>query len=622
LTPFQPLGGSLPGMTLEPPDLSSTRRLLWLALGLSVLVAAMLLWRGNHLDRTLGDTDDAMRLVMVRDLLAGRGWFDQHVWRLQPPYGIDMHWSRLVDAGIAGLDGLLHTVMGPAQAERAARQVWPLLWIFPAVLGALVLARRIGGAAAVFVAAVLSILDVQLYAQFLPGRVDHHDIQITLAVAAAAMATTRTRRSAWAVGAGLATALGLAVGIETLAFLGFIGAAYGLRFATEPEEAGPARAYGLSLAGGTTLLFLAQTPPARWGVSACDALTLNLIAGVLVAGAGLAVATLVRGTARARWSAVAAAGALALAIYLLLDPACVSGPFGSVDPRLKPFWFDHIQELASWPVLYGRDRAAAVGCMVLYVLDGLAVAWLLWRERRTRDPATLLLCALLLLAVVTSLKAYRMQDYASWFGAPAIAAAVAGLMQRYAKGRLVPLLVGAIVLAPSSLGAVAIVATAAPQSRIAKAVKGDAPGDDDRCADAASYARLARLPRGLVLGEVDLGSYVLAYTPHSALSAPYHRMNWGIWTAHDALASPEAQAEAKVHALKATYVADCTTHRLRIPPGGLGRDLRNGRVPPWLNRLSAPGEVLQVYAVEGAGQPSSNSRAARSGASRASAATP
>jgi hypothetical protein len=38
-------------------------------------------------------TDDAMRLVEVRDLLAGQAWFDLTQHRLDPPQGSLMHWS-------------------------------------------------------------------------------------------------------------------------------------------------------------------------------------------------------------------------------------------------------------------------------------------------------------------------------------------------------------------------------------------------------------------------------------------------------------------------------------------------------------------------------------------------
>ncbi len=44
------------------------------------------------------------------------------------------------------------------------------------------------------------------------------------------------------------------------------------------------------------------------------------------------------------------------------------------------------------------------------------------------------------------------------------------------------------------------------------------------CFASASYAALAKLPQGLVIGDVSLGPYLLALTPHSVVGAPYHRL--------------------------------------------------------------------------------------------------
>ena len=51
----------------------------------------------------LGDTDDNMRMMQVRGLLQGQGWFDLRQHHLSPPAGANIHWSRLVDLPIAGL---------------------------------------------------------------------------------------------------------------------------------------------------------------------------------------------------------------------------------------------------------------------------------------------------------------------------------------------------------------------------------------------------------------------------------------------------------------------------------------------------------------------------------------
>src|SRR5476649_2246692 len=96
-------------------------------------LAAWALFAGISLWLTHGpiqlDTDSAMRLVQVRDLLHGQSWFDTVQHRMNTPYGLPMHWSRLVDAPLA----LLMLV-----SETFARIAWPLL-LFLAVL--LLLAR-------------------------------------------------------------------------------------------------------------------------------------------------------------------------------------------------------------------------------------------------------------------------------------------------------------------------------------------------------------------------------------------------------------------------------------------------------------------------------------------------
>src|SRR5271156_5185445 len=97
------------------PDLAPTKRLLLASLGVTLVVALVLATHLNVRAR-LGDTDDAMRLVMVRGLGAGGGWYDQWIARLDPPAGLYMHLSRLIDGGLAGLIMLLRTVTSAPNA--------------------------------------------------------------------------------------------------------------------------------------------------------------------------------------------------------------------------------------------------------------------------------------------------------------------------------------------------------------------------------------------------------------------------------------------------------------------------------------------------------------------------
>src|SRR5690348_13799793 len=63
------------------------------------------------------DSDDVMRLVQVRDLIAGQGWFDLTQHRLGLEGGTPMHWSRLVDLPIAALILFFRLFLDPLAAE-------------------------------------------------------------------------------------------------------------------------------------------------------------------------------------------------------------------------------------------------------------------------------------------------------------------------------------------------------------------------------------------------------------------------------------------------------------------------------------------------------------------------
>jgi len=587
-------------MPLTPtPDLGSSRRLAGVAAVVVLCVWAMLAWSHGDIARTLGDTDDAMRLVRVRDLLAGQGWYDQHIVRLQPPLGSTMHWSRLLDGALAAVDWLFSRLVSPGAAEWAMRFVWPLAWIAPAVICALTIARGLGGKSAVLIAAVLLLLDVQLYAQFRPGRIDHHNIQIVMILVAAACALSGGRRARWGVLAGLASGLGLAIGIEALAFHALIGASYALNAAFDPDKARVARAYGLALVAASVTCFLLQTPPGLWSLSVCDALGWNLILAIAIGGLGLAaVATWAReASARLRLAMIGAVGLIAAAGYLAMDPACLRGPLAAVDPRLRPVWLDRIQELRAWPALWRLDRDTAVMSIAIVMMGLVAAAFLIARRWRRPDPAVLLAAALVALAGLAAAQAFRLDDYAFWFGVPVIAAALGLIVEQRLGGALVAALAASILLSPQLVALLAsrVVHAAAPTA-IGRA--NPVTVQPDPCLNAKAYAPLAALPAGVVLAPIDLGPFVLAHTPSSALSAPYHRMAWGILAAHDALEAPAGAAQARVRALNVRYIVDCPGDMSDPRPASLHDDLRFGRTPAWLRALSAPGQTLQIYRVE------------------------
>jgi hypothetical protein len=87
-----------------------------------------------------------MRLIQVRDLLAGQSWFDVNQALVDAPGGgVPMYWPRLVDIPLALVIVVLTPLSGAATAETAAMVAVPLLTLGLAMLLAARTARRLPG---------------------------------------------------------------------------------------------------------------------------------------------------------------------------------------------------------------------------------------------------------------------------------------------------------------------------------------------------------------------------------------------------------------------------------------------------------------------------------------------
>jgi hypothetical protein len=503
---------------------------------------------------------------------------------------------------LAGLFGLLHYFADAALAERLMRVAWPLLWILPAIIGAAAIAWRIAGRDAAVVTLLLAVVGLPAFQQFLPGRIDHHNIQIALSIAtvAATAWSDRSRAAAWTAGA--LTGLALAIGLESIAFLGMCGAAFGLRFVVDRDGAGALARYGSALAVSTLAAFLVSVGPDHWGRSACDTLAVNwalpvAAAGLLMGAVGMTIASGRRLVRAAVVAAIAAAAALA---FVSIEPRCLAGPYAMMDSTLRAIWFAHVSEMQPVWVIW-RDSPVVAAAIVTFPAAAILATLVLTRERAVRHDSGFVLAACeLVVACVLALAVAKMCMYATWLGMPLVAAASLRLFARLGLENLVARAFAAMLLTPAVLSGGAI---AAVQAAGYAAVE----EHDDRilggCFKTANYARLARLPQGVVAAEVDFGSFVLALTPHAVIAAPYHRLSAGIIAAHQIFASPPDEARTILARFGASYVVTCGT---RTEPGineaersaSLRGRLAAGAIPDWLRLVPAePGNAFTVYRV-------------------------
>jgi hypothetical protein len=164
------------------------------------------------------DSDDAMCMVQVRDLMAGQGWFDMIIHRIDPAQGLFIHWSRVVDVPLVLLIGIFRLFANPEAAEGLARIAFPLMLQGGLYAGLAWCGGLLIGARGRVLAIALGFLSGPMFGQFQPGRIDHHAPQIALLVfvIGASLAALDGSRARFAALAGALTALSPAISIENL----------------------------------------------------------------------------------------------------------------------------------------------------------------------------------------------------------------------------------------------------------------------------------------------------------------------------------------------------------------------------------------------------------------------
>lgn len=600
-----------PRMTVTETILphSTVRPATWrndAALGLAGALLALCLHAAGGfptLNAATGDNDSMLRLVQIRDLVGGQGWFDLHQYRMGPQGGFVMHWSRLVDAPIAAIILAVSAFSGKlATGETVAMLLWTTLLMTAALAFMLRIARAIGGDWALLPAAIICTAALHFGGVFAPGDIDHHNVQLTLTLATMT-ALIVGRGHVAGIAAGTACALMLAVGMETLPYVAVAGltasAAYLLGGQT---GAAKAAGFGLGFAGAGLAAFVATVPASGWMAAQCDAYSLPQLSIAVISGLGLALAAVAPAPDRSFAGRLAALLAIAAAVVLTATafPQCLADPYAGLDPRLQKFWLDHVTEAQSFWSVLTHNWVKGAG---YYITPALALIVLGIRLRKGGTDAEWTLAAFLIAAFAVSLWQVRGATFSVPLAAIALAAWVGAWRQQIAvtpsrKIMLRMAMVWLISLNVAWSAAALAASTALGIKDAASAAKSTAT-----CERPADYAQLAAQPPTTVLAVSNLGSPILLRTAHRVLAGPYHRNVAGNLLTLDAFMGTAAQARTVIEENRIGLVAICRdnaeTPLLTEPaPASFLAALTRGEAPDWLEKLPQDtGEPLAIYRV-------------------------
>jgi hypothetical protein len=571
---------------------------------LTTLVTAFLL-AGIHLvngvDYVGRDNDDVMRLVQIRDLIAGQGWFDLNQYRLGLEGGTPMHWSRLIDVPIANLIGFFSVFMGVQQAEAAALFVWPLILLLPLFAGAALAGNHLGGRHAMLVALLLTALFAITQQRFRPGSIDHHNLQLALIVLVIGGLTDPRMTRLWFSIAGISAALAVAIGAETVPVIAISCASVAVLWAVLGSMAGRgARAFGLAFAATLTACFYLLVPPAAYREVVCDGYSTGFyFLGTLGGGVLFLMAALFSGQPRLVRIALLCGGGAAIAVAtVLIAPQCLQSPLAGLDPLLKSMWLDKVTEAQS-VISQMRSNPASIGGHFAVPLIALIVcAWQVIQANKR--PQYLMLMAIITLAFGISLVQIRGSIFANLLAIIPLAALIgekrAALHAAKKPGaglalQFIALVMISVQIVWSLAGLVIFDGVASASTTVTNTTQ-----PQESCATQKGLARLAAEPPGVVSAVSNIGSDILRFTPHRVLSAPYHRNQGGMLTQlHIAMAN-DSEAEAFLRGAGVTLVAFCRTDPEAISlargyPESFYGMLMDGKVPAYLRPVAGEGPV-------------------------------
>jgi len=579
-----------PAMGRGAADPKIVMLMLWAAVALALAAPGI---RNGVFDAM--STDDAMRLVEVKDLIAGQGWFDLMQHRLDPP-GSLMHWSRVVDVPLAALILLLRPLTGTEGAEAITLVLWPTLLFGAALTAVAATAKRMSdgghGHAVQLAAIVLAALSIPSLVHFRAGAIDHHNFQIVLLLCFLFLISGIERSSVNAALAAVSATLSLAVGLEMLpAIAAACVAVLGLLVWRGSEVSRQVGVFGAALTGSSLLLAALLLPPHTLGAPVCDAFGGPFL--LLTAGGGVSL-MIVAGVARwksgmaSRTAAAAATALILLPSFFTLFPGCLASPYAAVDPLVASVWLDHVAETMSFQTVLLLEPQKIPGFYGFPVLTLVLAAAAIFRAPPSfRFPLT---AAAVTLAALVGISLWQMRGAAAatMVAAPIFPVSLAMLWPARAQGRRLLLL--ALVASPASLAAAGLLARPVidgilkPQWTIA------AEGATSSCRTVSSVAPLAPLAPGRVMAPIDLGPAILAATEHSVFAAPYHRNNDGnLAMLHVMLAAPPL-ARQILSDRGVDYVVLCAgslenVDFNKLAPEGLAARLGRGEIPDFLQPL-------------------------------------
>ena len=561
------------------------------------------------------DSDDVMRLVQIKDYLAGQSWFHTDQYRMGLAGGTDMHWSRLPDIPIILLTHIFDIFMPQEQALMWAFTIWPPLSAGLLIYACLVGAKFWGGQKTQFFTLVLLAIYLFSFYRFAPGAIDHHNLQLGFLGLSGAFALDPKLRFRSYFISGFALAVSIAIGAEIYIFAAVICAYVALHWAYHGKLASAAtQGFGLGFSATLILVFLVTVAPSEYGLIYCDALSLTTVTLGALGGlglAGLAKISPVIGLGKSaghRLFGLIILGVLCGLVLLIQAPQCLVNPLDELSPEVIDLWLNKVSEAR--PITHATiDKTTTLPYMIAAPIVAIIILisdiFKNLSARKTSAAAatplqetSVKILPLGLLIVTLGLTFYQMRFYPFAY-VFAVVPLAAWISRIYTESKLknpasVIYLMALIVSVPSAWATPGLLMKDSDGIN-SEGVKEANPTELAKCKSDNVLNALKGLPTGTILSNSDMSGFILNNTQHRTVSGNYHR-NWkGIEVEIQVAVSDPIQAKGILMSTDIDYIYHCETSietsiYADYNEEGLTANISKGKIADYLERVS-PAEL-------------------------------
>lgn len=473
----------------------------------------------------LSDNDDYMRYHQFTSWIQDGNWYLRPVENFNPEDGELIHWSRLPDIPLAAITVITNPWLGPQMSESLAITIVPFFYLIAFLLAIGFFTYRLGGIEAAKIAIFMAVSS-PLIIKFLPGSIDHHNIQLSLLawiIALVPLNRTQSRQLITGWGQGLLIALSFWVGMENLPIIALmlfvitvVGYMYSIRFIEYAKHV------CLSAAFFVTLCIIINRPINEFFSIRYDAISFPYL---LTLGAGYLFCKLSLISFHFRSLRLFAPSTRYLIItiisllpVLLLFPTLILGVYHNYPELLKDYWLSHVIEAKPLIHVIAEDGFFNERNYLLLIVPALLSIRILPKKNSKRILYVVLIISLLL-PIFWQLRTI----FASILIAiPLQAIFCDKLMHRCSN----PMLRILILLFCFPITAILITKTL-PNYINSFSVK-TLQTPEQKKSDNGNLYKVEvlinnQIENSLVLAPIEFGAPVLALTNNKIISAPYHR---------------------------------------------------------------------------------------------------